>query len=399
MESLENALNLLLGRARREAEMDRLPLLDALGRVTAEDLVSPMAVPPFDRSPLDGYAIRCADIAGASKEHPAVLTVIGEAFAGCGESFEVLPGQALRIMTGAPVPPSCDGVIRQEDTDLGMDTVQIYAPVRSGRNICRRGEDVAEGTLLVKAGEVLTAAHLGVLASVGVAQVKVMRRVRVALLCTGDELTQPGENLSFGKIYDSSRTLLTARLRELGAEVLTVDSVPDEPEKVASLLSDAAREADLLITTGGVSVGKKDIMHRVLPIMGAERLFWQVAMKPGSPLLAGAYDGKLLICLSGNPFAAMACFELFAKPVLLQLAGCADVLPRRITVPMADDFDKASPGRRLIRAKVDERGVTLGQVNHSSGALSGVIGCNALVDIPAGSPALKAGDRVEAVLL
>ncbi|MDD7451364.1 MAG: molybdopterin molybdotransferase MoeA [Treponema sp.] len=399
METLESALALLIENAIPVRETERVPLLGALGRVCAREVASPIDVPPFDRSPLDGYALHSADVALASRENPAVLTVIGEACAGCGERFAVARGQALRIMTGAPVPPECDCVIRQEDTDEGMETVRVYAPVGAGKNICRAGEDVPRGAAMAQPGEVITCAHIGVFASLGVTELEVYRRVRVALLATGDELAQPGEMLAFGQIYDSNRAVLTARLAELGVQANVLPSCADEPQAVADALIRAAREADVLITTGGVSVGKKDIMHRVLPLMGAHRLFWKVAMKPGSPLLCAQHGGRPVICLSGNPFAALACFEVFAVPVLRRLGGWADWQMRRVRARLCGGFGKASPGRRLIRARVEGGCAYLTGSNHSSGSLAEMIGCNCLIDIPAGSGPLGDGDDVEVLLL
>lgn len=399
METLESALALLLEHAAPVRETEEVPLGDALGRVAAEDVASPIAVPPFDRSPLDGYCLHSEDIADASREHPAVLTVIGEACAGCGETFSVSRGQALRVMTGAPVPAGCDCVIRQEDTDEGMERVRMYASVPHNRNICWAGEDVPLGAVMMRRGDTITCAHIGVLSSLGVTRVRVYRRVRVALLSTGDELLQPGESLSFGKIYDANRAAITAHLQALGAQAHVLGSAKDEPQAVAQALIEAAKDADVLVTTGGVSVGKKDIMHKVLPLMGAERLFWQVAMKPGSPLLCGVYEGKLLICVSGNPFAALACFEVFAEPVLRKMAGMTAYESRRLRTTLCGRFDKKSPGRRLIRAYFDGTRACLTGSNHSSGSLSSVIGCNCLIDIPAGSGALCDGDEVEIILL
>ena len=339
METLESALERLLEHANPVRETERLPLCAALGRVCAQEVVSPMDVPPFDRSPLDGYALHSGDIAGASREAPVVLTVVGEACAGCGKHFDVARGQALRIMTGAPVAPMCDCVIRQEDTDEGMDAVCVYAPVGAGKNICRAGEDVPAGATL------------------------------------------------------------TARLCEMGVEANVSGSCPDEPQAVANALQKAAAHADVLITTGGVSVGKKDIMHRVLPLADAQRLFWKVAMKPGSPLLCGLYDGKLILFLSGNPFAALACFEVFAAPVLRRLAGQSDCRTPRAHATLHGGFPKSSPGRRLIRARYEGGDVYLTGENHSSGSLSTMIGCNAFIDIPAGSGPLADGDEVEVLLL
>ena len=399
MQTLEGALELLLAHGKPVEQTEEVSLPDALGRVAAKDVISPIAVPPFDRSPLDGYGLHSEDIVGASPERPVMLKVIGEACAGCGERFHPARGEAVRLMTGAPVPPECDCVIRQEDTDEGTEMVSIRASVSSGRNICRAGEDVAVGAVVTRAGEKLTSAHIGVLASLGVTRVTVYRRVRVALLCTGDELVQPGSPLPFGKIYDANRATLSARLAELNAQAELLPSEADEPQRVADILAQAARKADVLITTGGVSVGKKDIFHRVLPLMGAERLFWKVAMKPGTPLLCGLYEGKLLLCLSGNPFAALACFELIAKPVLARLAGCAEAVNPRVRARLSGSFGKPSPGRRLIRARFDGERVRITDNNHSSGSLSSMIGCNCLIDIPAGSGALADGDEVEIVLL
>lgn len=397
--TLESALELLLRHAAPVNGTETVALPAALHRVAAADVRSPMPVPPFDRSPLDGYALHSADIASASRENPAAVRVIGEACAGCGERFHPGPGEAVRVMTGAPVPEECDCVIRQEDTDQGMTTALIYAPVKSGGNICRAGEDVRVGEPVLQAGEAITSAHIGVLASLGVTELEVRRPVRAALLCTGDELKQPGEPLAYGQIYDANRATLTARLSELQVDARILDSAADDPQQVADLLSRAAGEADILITTGGVSVGKKDIFHQVLPLMGAERLFWKVAMKPGSPLLCGLHQGKLVICLSGNPFAALACFELFVVPVLKRLAGRADAASRRVKAVLEGSFPKASPGRRLIRAYFDGEKVRVTGDNHSSGSLRTMIGCNCLIDIPAGSGPVANGDRVEVVLL
>lgn len=399
METLESALALLLSHAAPVPGRETVPLSCARGRVAAQDIASPIPVPPFDRSPLDGYALNSRDIAGASRERPVRLRVIGEACAGCGEHFSVARGEALRIMTGAPIPEGCDCVIRQEDTDEGMEYAAIYARVSSGENICRAGEDVAQGACVVRAGERITSAHVGVLASLGVTQVNVYARVRAALLCTGDELVQPGEALPYGKIYDANRAALTARLSELGVQAHVLNSEGDDPEHVAAALQRAAQDADILLTTGGVSVGKKDIFHSVLPRMGAQRLFWQVAMKPGSPLLCGLYEGKLLICLSGNPFAALACFELFAKPVLARLEGSTERINPRTKAVLRGVFAKKSRGRRLIRARCEGGNVYLTGENHSSGSLASMIGCNCLIDIPAGSDALSEGEPVEVIWL
>ena len=275
----------------------------------------------------------------------------------------------------------------------------MYAPVGHMKNICFAGEDVPLGAVMLRRGEEITCAHIGVLSSLGVTRVRVYRRVRVALLSTGDELVQPGMPLTYGKIYDANRAALAAHLRMLDTQAIVLASEEDEPQAVADALERAAQEADLLITTGGVSVGKKDIMHRVLPLMGAQRLFWRVAMKPGTPLLCGLYGGKPIICLSGNPFAALACFEVFATPVIRRMAGRSQWENPRVRTTVCGGFDKPSAGRRLLRASFDGQRVCLVGSNHSSGSLSSVIDCNCLIDVPAGSGPLCDGDSVEIILL
>ena len=397
--TIESALEILLAHTESKGEIERVGLMESLGRVLAEDICSSMNVPPFQRSPLDGYALHSEDLKGASREHPVILHVIGEADAGCGTHFTVKRGEALRIMTGAPVPESCDCVIRQEETDEGMAAAQFYGEVASGMNICPEGEDIARGSLMIRRGTLLSSAEIGVMASIGVTEVSVFPRVRVALLCSGDEIRQPGEILSFGQIYDSSRSSLCARLVELGCEVVQAGDCPDDPAEAAKRLCEAAQTADILITTGGVSVGKKDIFHQVLPLMGAERLFWKVAMKPGSPMLCGLYDGKLIICLSGNPFSARAGFELFAKPVLRKLGGMNKIEDDRTEAVLDGEFKKGSPQRRMVRGRVLGGVVRLTEGSQGNGTLSGMMGCNCLIDLPAGSPAMPVGSRVKVILL
>ncbi len=399
MESLESALALLLKHAAPISRQEMLPLEMALGRVLQEDIHAPMNLPPFDRSPLDGYALRALDIQSAAKENPVTLQVIGELCAGCPDVYTAQEGQAVRIMTGAPVPYGCDCVVRQEDVVSGEDTVTLFSPLQPGQNICLAGEDVAKGSLVLHKGQRLSAVAIGVLAGLGITEAAVFAPVKAALLSTGDELAKPGQPLKRGSIYNINGPMLSARLAEIGVECVTLSPSGDDARSVAGQLLNVLPQVDIVITTGGVSVGKKDILHEVLDLMGARRLFWRIAMKPGSPLLAGVLEGKLLICLSGNPFAALACFELFAKPVLLRLKGEADPCNRRIRVPLTGAFQKPSPSRRLIRAVYDGVRVHAEDKNHSSGSLASMIGCNCLIDIPAGCGGLVSGDEVEIVLI
>ncbi len=396
--TLETAAAALLSRVRPPA-IEELPLLFLLGRVAAEDVFARMDNPPFDRSPLDGYALRSADTAGATAAKPAALALLGEECAGDFYEGTVLPGSCLRIMTGAAMPTGTDTVVRQEDVTLSEDEGMVYIPypLRHHENYCFAGEDVKEGVCLVKKGSRYSASSVAVLASQGYARARVFARPRVALASTGDELVSPGEALAPGKIYNSNLYLAAGRLMELGLTPVLLGILPDDPTKAAQVLREV--EADLLLTTGGVSVGKKDIMHQVVPILGAKRIFWRVCMKPGAPAIGYELpDGRLGIALSGNPFAAFATLELLARPVLRAMEGCARTeLPRRRVV-LRDSFPKESRGRRFIRARVEGNEATLPD-QHASGALFSAVGCNAFLDIPAGTGPLSADAEAEAVLL
>ena len=263
---------------------EKLPLAEALGRRLAEEITAPMDQPPFDRSPLDGYALRAADTAGACREHPVSLTVADTLYAGDAPRVPVTPGRAVRVMTGAMLPPGCDCVLKQEDTDMGSPVVEIYASLRPGDNYVYRGEDYRAGTCLLPAGSRVDAAAVGVLSSAGITEVPVNRRPRVGVLSTGDEVVEPGVRpLPAGKIYGANLPLLLARLRELGVENVTGQLAGDDPRAVAEAMERMLETCDLLITTGGVSVGDKDIFHQALPLLGAERVFWKLKLKPGSP--------------------------------------------------------------------------------------------------------------------
>lgn len=388
--SLEQAIELLTTAARPIDETEEISLIESLGRVAAQDYFAAFDNPPFDRSPLDGYALN-------SSETPGKFKVIGEECAGDFFTGEVDSGEALRIMTGAPMPKGSDCVVRQEDVTFDGETVVVPFKLKHHENYCFAGEDVKAGALLIEAGTTLTAAHVAILASQGVAKILAYRCPRIAVASTGDELIAPEQKLSAGKIYNSNLYLLAARLIELGFEPNILGNLPDDASTCAEKISALRGEVDLLITTGGVSVGKKDIMHEVVAKIG-RRIFWRVLMKPGAPAIGWTCENFLGFALSGNPFAAFATFELLARPVLSKLARRKDVLYRRSRGVLVDDFPKKSLGRRFIRARVEGKKVFL-PARHESGALYSAIGCNALVDIPAGSDALKGGEEVETILL
>lgn len=389
----------LMAESVRPLGVEQVSRQEALGRTLAEDVTAPLDQPPFDRSPLDGYALRSADLTGASPEHPVSLRVVETVYAGGVPSRVLGPGEAIRIMTGAMLPRGCDCVLQHERTDNGLEQVQIYAALSPHDNYCDRGEDYRTGEVLLPAGTVVDAAAVGVLASAGLSSVPVRRRPVVRVLSTGDEVVSPDLHpLPAGKIYGSNQELLTARLRELGVSDVRGLLIGDDPREVADTMAQLLGECDLLITTGGVSAGDKDIFHEALPLLGAERVFWKVNLKPGTPAMYSLWQGQPILSLSGNPFAAAATFELLARPLLAALTGESRFSLRSRTAVVEGSFPKASPGRRFLRGFYQEGRVSLTGKN-DSGMLASLVGCNCLVDLPAGSPPVQEGQTVTVLLL
>ena len=397
--SLEQAIKILTANTAEIFDVESVPLLEALGRVTTEDFFATLNNPPFDRSPLDGYALRSADTFGATPATPKKFKVVGEECAGDFFAQEIKCGEALRIMTGAAMPKGSDCVIRQEDVTTEGDNVFVPYSLRAHENYCFTGEDVKVGQLLVKGQTKLRSAHIAIFAAQGANQIKCFRQPRVTFATTGNELRnigdRPFENGS--SIYNSNLYLIASRLKEFGFEPNILGNLPDDADECAKRILTHQNETDLLITTGGVSVGKKDIMHEVVRQLGT-RLFWRVEMKPGAPVIGWKGNDFIGIALSGNPFAALATFELLARPVLAKLSHCDELRCRRKRGILVNGFKKSSPGRRIVRACVDDGRVYLPE-RHESGVLFSALDCNAFVDIPAGSKELSAGEEVEIILL
>ena len=397
-EALRRVLDAAAALPRPAVEMVRLE--DACGRIAAEPLRVRMDQPPFDRSPLDGYALHSEDTAGAGEWTPKTLPVVMKLYAGDAPEQELPAGCAARIMTGAPLPAGADCVLMQEKTDGGEENVRIYAELSHNANVVFRGEDIAKDACIAEAGTVLTPAHLGVLAGQGYAEVPVYRTWTIGVLATGSELLAPGEEWRPGKIYDANGVQNTARLRQLGFQVRH-RCCSDDPSVIAAELEELLTACDAVITSGGVSVGQKDYLPVVLELLGASMIFAGVAQKPGSPMLAATVEGKLVFCLSGNPFAAAATLEQYAIPGLLRAAGRAEeacILPRTKRT-LTTGFSKSSKGNRYLRAKTSGGTVAIpGEGNaevHSSGSLSAMIGCDCLVELPAGSGPVEPGKEVE----
>ncbi len=395
--SLEQALNILMDHV-THGKTERKPLEDCLGLILSEDVYALLDMPPFSRSAQDGYALCSKDSIGATGENPVKLKVTGKIYAGDHLDVQVRPGEAVRIMTGAMVPAGADCVLRQEDTDEGEDVVQIYKEVEPGCSICFKGEEYKKGHTLLHAGTKIDAAALAVASGNGIMELPVYERVKAAVVSSGSEVVEPGAPLTPGKIYNTNTIYMKARLSQLGAKVMMTRTVGDDLEVMAEALKEAADQAELVVTTGGVSVGQKDLTEEALLSIGAEILFHGIAIKPGMPTLAAEKDGVLFIGLSGNPFSAAIPFEMFVREILSLKMGDPDLKLRRETLTAVTGFSKNSRRRRFLRGKAEGKEVWLPD-QQANGQMRSMVGCNCLIEIPAGSGPVKAGDKVEVLWL
>ena len=395
--SLEQALNILMDHV-THGKTERKTLEDCLGLVLSEDVYALLDMPPFSRSAQDGYALCSKDSIGATGENPVKLKVTGKIYAGDHLDVQVRPGEAVRIMTGAMVPAGADCVLRQEDTDEGEDVVQIYKEVEPGCSICFKGEEYKKGHTLLHAGTKIDAAALAVASGNGIMELPVYERVKAAVVSSGSEVVEPGTPLTPGKIYNTNTIYMKARLSQLGARVMMTRTVGDDLGIMAEALKQAADQAELVVTTGGVSVGQKDLTEEALLSIGAKILFHGIAIKPGMPTLAAEKDGVLFIGLSGNPFSAAIPFEMLTRMVLSEKMSDPSLKIRRETLTAVTGFSKDSRKRRFLRGKAEGKEVWLPD-QQANGQMRSMVGCNCLIEIPAGSGPVKAGDKVEVLWL
>ncbi len=382
----------------------RVPLDDALGSVLAQDVASPLDIPAWTNSAMDGYATRAVDVRGASDTSPVRLRVVEEIPAGYFPSRAIAAGECARIFTGAPLPEGSDGVVRQEDTDEGRDVVTIFKDRDAGANLRHVGEDIRRGTVVLQGGASLGAAEVGVLASLAVAHPLVHRRPRVAIMGSGDEIVdvdQPEEILSGRKVASSNTHTLIALVRLAGGEPVNLGVARDTRESFREHLA-AAREADLLVTTAGISVGEHDFVRPVLEEMGATQKFWKLRMRPGAPVGFGLLGDVPWIGLPGNPVSTMVTFELFVRPAIRRMCGHAHPFRRSVQVTMAEPVTLKPRLQHFLRGVVSdgpagpEARLTGPQ---GSGILTSMVKANALLVIPEGQFETPAGSQVRAILL
>ena len=370
----------------------------ALGRILAADIIAPHDVPAHDNSAMDGYAVHFASLAAAGETR---LKVVGTAFAGNAFSGLVGKGQAVRIMTGAVLPAGADTVVVQEVTRVEDGVVFVPAGQKLGQNTRRAGEDLARGAVALAAGKPVGAAELGLIASLGIAEVEVRRRLRVAFFSTGDELASLGTPLAPGQIYDSNRYTLHALLTQLGADLIDLGVVPDVPEALEATLNEAAQVADAIITTGGVSVGEADFVREILARLGEVR-FWKLNIKPGRPMAFGKVGKAWLFGLPGNPVAVMVSYTQFALDALLRLSGLDPLPERPLLTVLAANAIRKQPGRReYLRgtvAAVDGRWQVKTTGNQGSGVLRSMSEANCFVVLPEDCAGVQPGDAVQVQL-
>ena len=387
MLSATQLLENLLDRARGATEMETVAITAAFGRVLAVPQISSITVPPLDNSAMDGYAVRLADVA-----HVGTRLPVSQRIQAGSVGQPLAAATAARIFTGAPVPAGADAVLMQEDCTAEGDAVLINKLPQPGENIRRAGEDIQAGAQILAAGTRFTAAEMGLAASVGLAELPVFKRLKVACFFTGDELVTPGAPLAPGQIYNSNRYTLAGLINDLDCELIDLGIVPDTLEATEAALARATREADVVITSGGVSVGEADYVKAAVEKLGRVEM-WKVAMKPGKPVVYGQIDKADFIGLPGNPVSAFVTFCLFVRPFLLKRMGVADVLYRAFAVQA--DFAWPRPGtrREFLRARLQANGKLALFPNQGSGVLTSCAWADGLADIGVGET-VQAGDWV-----
>lgn len=384
---------------------ERIDLISALGRVLAEPMYADRDAPPFANSAMDGYAVLVADLNNASTENPVALQIIERVAAGAVPQHQLRPGSAIRIMTGAQVPANAGAVVPFEETDEGQpnaqtEVVRMFQPTQHGNNIRPAGEDMQAGSLVLAAGQVLNAGSIGVLATIGAAQVPVFRQPRVAIIATGDELVDVGIEPKAGQIRNSNGYANAAQVREAGAIPIMLPIVPDNADALRATLAQAVAQADVLLTSGGVSVGDYDLVKQILNEVGKLE-FWRVRMRPGKPLAFGSIDGKPIFGLPGNPVSAMVCFELFVRPALRKIGGYQQLLRPSVWAKLLDADLESNERRQYLRVivKSSATGLTAELTGaQGSGLVSSMARANGLLIVPEAGRGIVRGEMAEVVL-
>jgi molybdopterin molybdotransferase len=400
MVSIEEALKRILDSV-SPLGLEKVSVLDALGRVIGEDIYAGRAIPPKDHSAMDGYALRSVDTRRTSPENPVVLDVIEDIPAGAIPKMRIEAGQAARIMTGAPLPKGADAIVRMEDTRTEADRVVILTKASKGQDIRRAGDDVRIGEKVISRGEIIRPAEVGMLASLGRSFIFTYQRPLVAIVATGDELGAIDEPPSPWKIVGSNSYSLTALVRECGGIPLQIGIAKDLREDLLAKFR-AAMGADLILSSGGVSMGDFDLIKEIMKESGNRMHFWQVAMKPGRPLAFGSLGDVPIVGLPGNPVATAVCFEQFIRPALLKMMGHANLFRRTVRARLVEDIKKKKGMRHFIRARIRQDGedyVVVATSEQGSDVLKSMVRANGLIILPEEATVIRKGATVKVQLL
>ncbi len=400
MISVEEALKRILDSI-SPLGLEKVNILDALGRVVGEDIHAGRDIPPKDNSAMDGYALRAEDTRGTAAERPVRFEVVEEIPAGTVPQKRIGPGQAARIMTGAPIPEGADAVVRMEDTRKEGTIVAVFVEAKKGQDIRRAGEDVQQGEKVISRGEIIRPAEVGMLASLGRSFILVYQRPLVAVVATGDELVDIDETPSPWKIISSNSYSLAALVLECGAIPLQIGIARDRREDLIAKFRDAMR-ADLIVSSGGVSVGDYDLVKEIMKEVGNRMQFWQIAMRPGRPLAFGTLGDVPIVGLPGNPVSSMVSFEQFIRPAILKMMGHKNLFRRTVLARIVEGIEKKKGVRHFIRARIRWDGesytvVTTG--DQGSGILKSMVRANGLIILPEGAATVGAGEKVMVQLL
>ena len=381
---------------------EKISLDKAYGRILAEPIIAKHDVPPFDRSPYDGFAVRAQDTVGASGDNRVQFTVIGEIGAGYVANKGIHRGEAYRIMTGALIPENADAVVMLEQTVETKDAFTLRKPFTTGENISVKGEDAKKGECLIEAGEFIHPGTIALLATFGYANVQVSKRPVAGILSTGTELLRVDEELVPGKIRNSNGPMITAQLDRMGIDYKSYGMLADDLDMCTETVKQALEETDLLITTGGVSVGDYDYLPVIYARLGAEVLFNKVTMRPGSVTTVAVLGDKLLFGLSGNPSACFTGFELFTRPAILQMMGAGKPYMPRLKAELGEDITQPNPFTRFVRAvwEMTPKGLVVKPAGfNKSSAVSSIAKGNCIIVLPSGTRGFVAGMEVDVLLL
>lgn len=396
--SLNEALEILNENV-DNLDIEEVDLINGLNRVVSENIYAQINNPPFNKSAMDGYAFICNNKELINKR----LKIIDKVYAGGVCNNIVSEETAIKIMTGAPIPKGANAVIKQEDVVIEKNYIILRKNINENENICIKGEDILQGSLLLKSNKKLNYADIGILASSGINKIKVYKKPKVAFISTGDEVIDIGFELKEGKIYNSNKYSILSRLGELGYDVKYISHINDDSKEIGNCIEQLSKKVDLIITTGGVSVGEKDLLKEAIDITSGEKLFWKINIKPGSAVLCSKIDKSIILSLSGNPTAALTTFELLVKPTLEKLSGYKEIKINREKAILLQDIKKKSPQRRFIRGYVEidnyRQYVHITQTKSGNGILSSAINSNCIIEIEVNNDGKSKGDLVDIIKL